>query len=92
MERAVLRRGIGLGLATLGLVATATFGGCFAPREPACAFSCGPGDACPTDYACGTDNVCHRVDGLGMCLIAPQNDGGPSGADAAADAGDGAAD
>jgi hypothetical protein len=65
----------GLALA-LGVAAAA----CFSPQQPACAFSCGPAGECPADYACGADNLCHRDDGLGQCLIAPQ-DGGPDAAE-----------
>jgi hypothetical protein len=62
--------------------------GCFAPHEPACAFSCGPGGACPEAYSCGTDNLCHRDDGVGVCLIAPQD----AQSDAMSDAPDAASD
>jgi hypothetical protein len=33
---------------------------CYNPPEPDCGFVCGPGGACPMDYTCASDNVCHR--------------------------------
>jgi len=38
----------------------AFYAGCYAPAEPACGFRCGPNNACPDDYACAGDGVCHR--------------------------------
>nr|HEX4314857.1 hypothetical protein [Kofleriaceae bacterium] len=34
--------------------------GCYSTFEPACGFLCGTGGACPDDYTCATDSVCHR--------------------------------
>jgi hypothetical protein len=34
--------------------------GCYNPPEPDCGFVCGDGGACPPDYTCASDNVCHR--------------------------------
>jgi hypothetical protein len=64
--------------ASLG-AATAT---CFSPQQPGCAFACGPGGACPDQYACAADGLCHRADGKGECTLDPVS-GGP--ADGAAD-------
>ncbi|HSD90306.1 MAG TPA: Ig-like domain-containing protein [Kofleriaceae bacterium] len=33
---------------------------CYSPPEPDCGFFCGPGSACPADYHCAHDGVCHR--------------------------------
>jgi hypothetical protein len=60
------------GLALALAVAAAA---CFSPQQPACAFSCGPAAACPVDYTCGGDGLCHRDDGHGLCLLAPQDGG-----------------
>lgn len=38
----------------LGLVAA-----CYSPPQPDCGFVCGPGGACPANYHCAADNVCH---------------------------------
>ncbi len=32
---------------------------CYSPYEPECGFVCGDGGACPPDYTCGSDNICH---------------------------------
>jgi hypothetical protein len=32
---------------------------CYSPYEPVCGFVCGTGGACPADYTCASDNVCH---------------------------------
>jgi hypothetical protein len=41
---------------SLGLLAA-----CYSPAQPDCGFVCGPGGACPSDYACAADGVCHRI-------------------------------
>jgi hypothetical protein len=33
---------------------------CYAPAQPDCGFVCGEGGACPDDYFCATDGICHR--------------------------------
>lgn len=33
---------------------------CYSPPEPDCGFFCGAGSACPSDYHCAYDGVCHR--------------------------------
>jgi hypothetical protein len=33
---------------------------CYSPPEPDCGFVCGSGGACPDDYTCASDNICHR--------------------------------
>src|SRR5262245_48350018 len=53
------RRYVSLGLvlaATLGLI----YAACYNPAEPVCGFRCGPSGACPDNYACASDGVCHR--------------------------------
>lgn len=40
-------------------------GACYETPKPACQFLCGDGDLCPTDYACGDDQRCHRVEANG---------------------------
>ena len=57
----------------LGLAAA-----CFSPKEPACAFSCVTDGLCPASYVCGSDGLCHRADGVGMCLLNPVDGGAPS--------------
>src|SRR5258706_14934196 len=37
----------------LGLIA------CYQPPHPNCGFVCGFAGACPADYTCATDNICH---------------------------------
>jgi len=66
-------RSFGAALALALGVAGAAFAGCFSPQQPACAFSCGPAGECPADYTCGADDLCHRNDGVGQCLLAPQD-------------------
>jgi hypothetical protein len=58
-------------LGTLAAAAAA----CFSPREPACAFSCATDGACPASYVCGSDGLCHRADGVGVCLLGPLDGG-----------------
>jgi hypothetical protein len=59
----------------------APLAGCFNPQQPPCAFSCGPADECPEAYVCGDDHFCHRADGVGRCLLSP-DDAGADGPDA----------
>ncbi|MDB4959104.1 MAG: hypothetical protein JWO36_6673 [Myxococcales bacterium] len=42
------------------VVATCGFCACYKAPEPDCGFICGPSGACPEDYTCASDNVCHR--------------------------------
>jgi hypothetical protein len=42
---------------------------CFNPAQPACGFSCAGDGLCPTNYTCGSDLICHRNDGQGICAI-----------------------
>lgn len=44
----------------LGVGIIATLAGCYSPPEPDCGFACGPSGACPADYTCAADHVCHR--------------------------------
>jgi hypothetical protein len=55
---------------------------CFSPQKPACAFACGPGGACPDDYVCASDGLCHRQDESagGHCDLDPVNGSAPDGA------------
>jgi len=50
------------GCLTAALVAAlgVSYAACYAPAEPECGFRCGPNNACPDDYACAGDGVCHR--------------------------------
>jgi hypothetical protein len=57
--------------ASLGAAAAA----CFSPQQPPCTFACGPGGACPEQYVCASDGLCHRADGVGQCDLAPVSDG-----------------
>ena len=36
------------------------FTGCYTPPQPDCGFLCSFGNACPADYHCASDGVCHR--------------------------------
>jgi hypothetical protein len=58
---------LGLGLLVLG----GTTGlACFAPRQPACAFSCADEPhLCPSGYSCADDGFCHRDQGTGVCTL-----------------------
>lgn len=69
-----------ISVAGLALALAVAAAACFSPQQPACAFSCGPAGACPADFTCASDNLCHRNDGHGLCLLAPQ-DGGPDASD-----------
>lgn len=40
--------------------------GCYKTPKPSCTFACGEGGSCPTDYACGTDDICHLMQGGGL--------------------------
>jgi hypothetical protein len=37
----------------------AALAACYSPYEPECGFVCGDGGACPPDYTCASDNICH---------------------------------
>ena len=51
------------------LLAVARLTACFNPAQPGCAFSCAGDGICPSGYSCGTDLICHRDDGQGICSI-----------------------
>ena len=51
------------------LLAAARLTACFNPAQPGCAFSCAGDGICPSGYSCGTDLICHRDDGQGICSI-----------------------
>jgi hypothetical protein len=57
----VLRLALLLGIAPLA--------SCFNPAQPGCAFSCAGDHLCPSGYSCGSDLICHRSDGQGVCAI-----------------------
>lgn len=57
----VMLRGI------LGAGLCAALAGCYNPPEPDCGFTCGPSNACPTDYTCASDHICHRDGFAGTC-------------------------
>jgi hypothetical protein len=60
-----------LALALLAAL-TAVAAACFSPQKPACAFACGPGGACPAEYTCASDGLCHRADDQGgQCDLDP---------------------
>jgi hypothetical protein len=44
----------------LGVGIIAALAACYSPPEPDCGFACGPSGACPADYTCAADHVCHR--------------------------------
>jgi hypothetical protein len=44
---------------------------CYSPYEPDCGFVCGSGGACPEDYTCAADRVCH-LDGTDSAKVCPQ--------------------
>jgi len=54
----------------LVLVCAAALAGCYDQPKPNCSFTCGEGGACPTDYQCGPEDLCHLVlpgGGLAEC-------------------------
>jgi hypothetical protein len=57
----ILRLALLLGIAPLA--------SCFNPAQPGCAFSCAGDHLCPSGYTCGSDLICHRSDGQGVCSI-----------------------
>jgi len=79
-------------VAALGL----SYAACYAPAEPVCGFRCGPNNACPDDYACAGDGVCHLNGSQPsvVCLTpdAPPGDTPDDGPNDATDAGDAPAD
>ena len=54
-------------LALSAAALAAAIGACFSPHEPACAFACGPDQACPESYVCMSDGLCHRAGTQEMC-------------------------
>jgi hypothetical protein len=62
-----MRIGAATAIVALAMVTSA----CFSPKEPACAFSCAADGECPPSYTCGSDNLCHRADGQGVCTFEP---------------------
>ena len=59
----------------MSVAALALAAGCFSPTQPACAFSCATDGLCPTAYTCRSDGLCHRADGVGVCLLDPDDAG-----------------
>ena len=51
----------------LGAGLFAALAGCYSPPEPDCGFTCGPSNACPADYTCASDHICHRDGFEGTC-------------------------
>jgi hypothetical protein len=66
-----------LALGSVAILATA----CFNKPQPACAFLCGPANACPDNYTCAADNRCHLVtaSGLAQCQDSLPIDAAPPG-------------
>lgn len=62
-------RRLGRALPLALLLGTLPIASCFNPAQPGCAFSCAGDHLCPTNYSCGSDLVCHRNDGQGVCTI-----------------------
>jgi hypothetical protein len=57
-----MRRILGAISVCVGLAFAIAVGiSCFATPEPNCGFVCGSGGACPDDYACASDSICHRL-------------------------------
>jgi hypothetical protein len=48
--------------------------GCYKTPKPSCTFQCGAGGVCPTDYACGPDQICHLMTGSGLAACPIQYD------------------
>lgn len=42
---------------------------CYKTPKPNCSFTCGTGSACPDEYACGPDNICHLDLGGGALAV-----------------------
>jgi hypothetical protein len=71
-----MRRILGVALICLGLVGAFALGlSCYTVPEPDCGFVCGAGSACPDDYMCGSDTICHRI-GAATGTVCSR-DGGP---------------
>jgi len=51
----------------LGAGLCAALAACYSPPEPDCGFTCGPSNACPADYTCASDHICHRDGFDGTC-------------------------
>ncbi len=67
---------LGAVLICLGLVgAFALAISCYTVPEPDCGFVCGAGSACPDDYMCGSDTICHRIGAPAGTVCT--NDAGP---------------
>ena len=68
--------------------------GCFSLREPPCAFSCAePPHACPAQYTCLDDGLCHRAGSVAACGLTPPGDAAvDAGADVAEASTDSSAD
>jgi hypothetical protein len=61
----------------LRLIAAALcLAGCYDAPKPPCGFRCGPSEACPADYACATDGVCH-LHGAPLDLVCATPDAAP---------------
>jgi hypothetical protein len=43
----------------LGILLAAALSACYSPYEPDCGFVCGSDGACPDNYTCAADRVCH---------------------------------
>ena len=43
----------------LGILLAVGVSACYSPYQPDCGFICGADGACPEDYTCGADRVCH---------------------------------
>jgi len=42
---------------------------CYKTPKPNCSFTCGTGDACPDEYTCGPDKICHLDLGGGALAV-----------------------
>ena len=75
---------LGLALAVVAGVSAAP--SCYNPKLPQCGFICGPGGACPEDYACASDNRCHLNGSPSDLVCGPPLDAPIARPDAAIDA------
>lgn len=50
-------------------VLASSLAACYSPQLERCVVRCSPGDTCPVDMTCGTDNRCHAADDTMACPV-----------------------
>src|SRR5512144_1161541 len=77
---------LGVAIALLVAVTGAIVAACYEIPKPDCGFVCGPANACPDSYTCGSDHHCHRI-GAPANLVCNPADGDVPGTDGGANDG-----